>query len=259
MRYDVSGTVMQTVSIDLQRGEQVYSQTAAMAWMTDGIVMDTHTGGGLFAGLKRAMSGGSLFITDFTAEQPGEVAFAPRFPGKILAMPLASGQSLICRKETFLCAEKSVTLEIAWQQRFGAGLFAGEGFILQRVTGPGVAFLDLSGEVIEKTLGPSERLRVHAGHIGMQEPSVQTDIQMVRGFRNVIFGGEGLFLATLTGPGKIWLQSMPIMNLAEEIFRHMPGNEVASEGMGGAVATGVAGAAIGGILGGMFGGGGDDS
>jgi hypothetical protein len=116
-----------------------------------------------------------------------------------------------------------------------------------------------SGEVIEKTLRPGERLRVHAGHIGMQEPTVQTDIQMVRGFRNVIFGGEGLFLATLTGPGKIWLQSMPIMNLAEEIFRHMPGNETASEGVGGAVATGVAGAAIGGILGGMFGGGSDDS
>ena len=259
MRYDVAGTVMQTVSINLQRGEQVYSQTAAMAWMTENIAMDTHTGGGLFAGLKRAMSGGSLFITDFTAEQPGEVAFAPRFPGKILAMPLASGQSLICRKETFLCAEKSVTLEIAWQQRFGAGLFAGEGFILQRVTGPGVAFLDLSGEVIERTLAPSEQLRVHAGHIGMQEPSVQTDIQMVRGFRNVIFGGEGLFLATLTGPGKIWLQSMPIMNLAEEIFRHMPGTQAASEGVGGAVATGVAGAAIGGILGGMFGGGSDNS
>ena len=119
--------------------------------------------------------------------------------------------------------------------------------------------LDLSGEVIEKTLGPGERLRVHAGHIGMQEPSVATDIQMVRGFRNVIFGGEGLFLATLTGPGKIWLQSMPIMNLAEEIFRHMPGTQAASEGVGGAVATGVAGAAIGGILGGMFGGSSDDS
>ena len=260
MRYDISGTVMQTVSIDLERGEQVYSQTAAMAWMTQAIVMDTHTGGGLFAGLKRAMSGGTLFITDFTAEAPGQVAFAPRFPGKILAMALAAGQSLICRKETFLCAEKSVTLEIAWQQKFGAGMFAGEGFILQRVTGPGTAFLDLSGEVIEKTLGPGETLRVHAGHIGMQEPSVQTDIQMVRGFKNVLFGGEGLFLATLTGPGKIWLQSMPIMNLAEEIFRHMPASEGgnSSETMGGAVATGVAGAAIGGILGGMFGGGGDD-
>ena len=115
-----------------------------------------------------------------------------------------------------------MTLDIALQQRLGAGFFAGEGFILQRVTGPGTVFLDLSGEVIEKTLAPGERLRVHAGHIGMQEPTVSTDIQMVRGFRNILFGGEGLFLATLTGPGKIWLQSMPILNLAEEIARHLP-------------------------------------
>jgi uncharacterized protein (TIGR00266 family) len=261
MRHDVHGSLMQTVQIDLEPGETIFSQTAAMAWMTDSIVMDTHTGGGLFAGLKRAMSGGGLFVTDFTAQGgPGQVAFAPRFPGKIIPFPLASGQSLICRKETFLCAEKSVTLDIAWQQRFGAGLFAGEGFILQRVTGPGTAFLDLSGEVIEKTLGPGETLRVHAGHIGMQEPTVQTDIQMVRGFRNALFGGEGLFLATLTGPGRIWLQSMPIMNLAEEIFRHMPASEGGADSgdIGGTVATGVAGAAIGGILGGMFGGGGDD-
>ena len=254
MRYEISGTVMQTVSIDLARGETVYSQTAAMCWMSDGIAMNTNTGGGLFSGLKRAFSGGSLFVTDFSAEQAGQVAFAPRFPGKILAMPLAAGQSLICRKETFLCAEKSVALEIAWQQKLGAGLFAGEGFILQRVTGPGTVFLDLSGEVIEKALGSGERLRVHAGHIGIQEPSVSTDIQMVRGFRNVLFGGEGLFLATLTGPGRIWLQSMPIMNLAEEVIRHMPSNQVASGGVGGAVATGVAGAAIGGMLSGMFGG-----
>lgn len=253
MRYDISGTVMQTVSVDLARGETIYAQTHAMAWMSDGITMDTHTGGGLFAGLTRAMSGGSLFITDYSAEQAGHVAFAPRFPGQILPVVLAAGQSLICRKETFLCAEKSVTLEIAIQQRLGAGLFAGEGFILQRVTGPGTVFLDLSGEVIEKTLGPGERLRVHAGHIGMQEPSVSTDIQMVRGFRNILFGGEGLFLATLTGPGKIWLQSMPILNLAEEIARHLPSGEARSGNIGSMVGGGAAGAVLGGLLGGMLG------
>lgn len=253
MRYDISGTVMQTVSIDLGRGETIYAQTHAMAWMSDGITMDTHTGGGLFAGLTRAMSGGSLFITDYSAEQAGHVAFAPRFPGQILPVELATGQSLICRKETFLCAEKSVTLEIAMQQRIGAGLFAGEGFILQRVTGPGTVFLDLSGEVVEKTLGPGERLRVHAGHIGMQEPSVSTDIQMVRGFRNILFGGEGLFLATLTGPGKIWLQSMPILNLAEEIARHMPSGEGRGSNVGSMVGSGAAGAVLGGLLGGMLG------
>jgi uncharacterized protein (TIGR00266 family) len=254
MRYDISGTVMQTVSIDLDRGERIVSQTHQMAWMSDGIAMDTHTGGGLFAGLKRAMSGGSLFITEYIAEAPGHVAFAPRFPGTILPVKLQPGQSLICRKETFLCAEYSVSLDIAFQQRLGAGFFAGEGFILQRVTGPGTVFLDLSGEVVEKTLAPGERLRVHAGHIGVQEPTVETDIQMVRGFRNVLFGGEGLFLATLTGPGKIWLQSMPILNLAEEVARHLPGNEEArGSGIGAALGGGAAGAAIGGILGGILG------
>jgi len=253
MRYEISGTVMQTVAIDLSRGETLYSQTASMAWMSDTIRMDTHTGGGLFAGLKRAMSGGGLFITEFTAEDTGHISFAPRFPGQIIPVQLASGQSLICRKETFLCAEKSVTLDIAFQQRLGAGFFAGEGFIMQRVTGPGTVFLDLSGEVVEKTLRPGERLLVHAGHIGMQEPSVDIDIQMMRGFRNVLFGGEGLFLATLTGPGKIWLQSMPILNLAEEIGRYLPSGDGDRGGASTVLGTGVAAAAVGGILGSVFG------
>ena len=137
-------------------------------------------------------------------------------------------------------------------------MFSGEGFILQRVTGPGTVFLDLSGEVVEKTLRPGERLRVHAGHIGMQEPTVDTDIQMVRGFRNVLFGGEGLFLATLTGPGKVWLQSMPVLNLAEEIARHLPGRKSTDVGVGAGlgrlVGGGAAGAAVGGLLGGILGG-----
>ncbi len=252
MRYEVSGTTMQTVSIDLARGEQLYSQTASMAWMTPTIRMDTHTGGGILAGLKRAIAGGGLFITEFTAEAEGHIAFAPRFPGQIIPVTLASGQSLICRKETFLCAEKSVALDIAFQQRLGAGFFAGEGFIMQRVTGPGTVFLDLSGEVIEKTLLPGEKLLVHAGHIGMQEPTVQIDIQMMRGFRNVLFGGEGLFLATLEGPGKIWLQSMPIMNLAEEIGRYMPMGE-SNSGSGSILGAGIGAAAVGGILGSVFG------
>ncbi|TPG42565.1 TIGR00266 family protein [Sphingomonas koreensis] len=257
MRYNISGTVMQTVEIELDRGERIVSQTHAMAWMTDGITMDTHTGGGLFAGLKRAMSGGSMFITEYIAEQSGQVAFAPRFPGTIVARQLRAEESLICRKETFLCAEYTVSLDIALQQRLGAGVFAGEGFILQRVTGPGAVWLDLSGEVVEKDLAPGENLRVHAGHIGIQEPTVATDIQMVRGFRNVLFGGEGLFLATLTGPGKIWLQSMPIMNLAEEVARHLPGNEArdvsAGAGLGRLVGGSAAGAVVGGLLGGFLG------
>ncbi len=258
MQYEISGTTMQALSIELDRGETIVSQTHQMAWMTDAITMNTHTGGGFFAGLKRAVAGGSMFITEYGAEARGNVAFAPRFPGKIIPIQLMPGQSLICRRETFLCAEKSISLDIAFQKRLGAGFFAGEGFILQKVTGPGTVFLDLSGEVIEKTLAPGERLRVHAGHIGMQEPSVAVDIQMVRGFRNVLFGGEGLFLATLTGPGKIWLQTMPILGLAEEIARHLPGQEAvdvgAGAGIGRMVGGGAAGAVVGGLLGGLLGG-----
>jgi uncharacterized protein (TIGR00266 family) len=222
MKYEISGTVMQTVAIDLAPGEQIYSQTNTMAWMNDAVRMDTHTGGGFLAGLKRSLAGGSLFITDFTAEGEGHVAFAPRFPGTIIAKTLAEGESLICRKETFLCAQKSVTLELAWQRRLGAGFFGGEGFTLQKVTGPGTVWLDLSGEVVEKDLAAGEKLLVHAGHVGIQSPTVEFDIQMIRGFRNVVFGGEGLFLATLTGPGHVWLQSMPIMNLAEEVGHYLP-------------------------------------
>lgn len=253
MRYDITGTTMQTVGVDLVAGERLYSQTATMAWMSDGIRMDTHTGGGIFAGLKRAIGGGGLFVTEFIAETDGNIAFAPRFPGQIVAVQLVTGQSLNCRKETFLCAESSVTLDIAFQQRLGAGFFAGEGFVMQRVTGPGLVFLDLSGEVVEKTLSPGERLFVHAGHVGIQEPTVDIDIRMMRGFRNILFGGEGLFLATLTGPGKVWLQSMPIINLAEEVARYLPRGDGGGRG-GVGVGTAIGATAIGGLLGSVFGG-----
>ncbi|HEX4767607.1 MAG TPA: TIGR00266 family protein [Lichenihabitans sp.] len=256
MHYEIIGTTMQALSVELAAGEQLFSQTNTMAWMSTDIEMATNTGGGFFAGLKRTFGGGSFFVTDFTARRPGHIAFAPRFPGTILARPLAAGQSLICRKETFLCAEKSVTLEIAWQRKIGAGFFGGEGFILQKVTGPGTVFLDLSGEVMEHALAAGERLLVHAGHVGVIEPSISFDIQMVKGFRNILFGGEGLFLASLIGPGKALLQTMPIMNLAEEIARYLPGKaESAGTGaaVGGAVG-GVGGSIAGALLGGLFGG-----
>jgi uncharacterized protein (TIGR00266 family) len=251
MRYQISGTVMQTVAIDLDPGEIVYSQTNCMCWMNDQVGMNTNTGGGILAGFMRTLSGGSLFVTDFTARGAGHVAFAPRFPGTIIAVQLAAGQSLICRKETFLCAEKSVSLEIAWQQRIGAGFFGGQGFILQKVTGPGTVFLDLAGEIVERDLAAGERLLVHAGHVGIMDPTVQFDIQRVPGFKNILLGGEGLFLATLTGPGHIALQSMPIINLAEEIARYLPTQHEAqtSGNVGGTVAAG----AVGGILGSLLG------
>jgi uncharacterized protein (TIGR00266 family) len=255
MQYTISGTIMQTVSVGLQPNEAVYSQTNCMCWMNDSVEMSTHTGGGLFAGLARSFGGGSFFITDFIARGHGHVAFAPRFPGTIMPVQLAAGQSLVCRKETFLFAEKSVTLELAWQKRLGAGFFGGEGFILQKVSGPGTVFLDLSGEVVERDLAAGERLLVHAGHVGVMDPTIAFDIQMVRGFRNILFGGEGLFLATLTGPGHVALQSMPIMNLAEEVGRYLPGRTDGSAGSGGTAAV----AAVSGVLGGLFGGSGGNN
>ena len=257
MQFQISGTVMQTLAIDLMPGETVYSQTNCMCWMNDQIEMNTNTGGGFLAAIGRTLSGGSLFITDFTARGSGHVAFASRFPGKIMPVQLAAGESVICRKQTFFCAEKSVSLEIAWQQRIGAGFFGGEGFILQKVSGPGTAFLDLSGEVVERDLAPGERLLVHAGHVGAIDPTVQFDIQRVPGFKNMLFGGEGLFLAALTGPGHVVLQSMPILNLAEEIAHYLPTRaaEASASSAGGAAAVG----AIGGILGGLLGGSDSDS
>lgn len=253
MRYSLSGTVMQTLNIDLAAGETVYSQTSCMCWMTPDIEMDTNTGGGLFSGLMRSLSGGSFFVTNFTARQGGHVAFAPHFPGTILPITLQAGQSLICRKETFLCAEKSVTLEIAFQKRLGAGLFGGEGFILQKVTGPGVVFLDLSGEVIERDLAAGETLLVQAGHVGIMDPTITFDIQMVSGFKNIVFGGEGLFLAKLTGPGHVALQSMPIMNLANEIARYLPAtSETSSSSSSSGSALGVTTGVVGGLLGTML-------
>src|SRR5579864_1027690 len=254
MRYEISGTVMQTVSIDLDPGEIVYSQTNTMCWMNDAVEMNTNTGGGLLAGIGRMFGGGSLFITDFTARGPAHVAFAPRFPGTVMPIQLGAGQSVVCRKETFLCAEKSVTFEIAWQQRIGAGFFGGAGFILKKVTGPGTVFLDLSGEVVERDLAPGERLLVHAGHVGVLDPTIQFDIQLVRGVKNILFGGEGLFLATLTGPGHVALQSMPILNLAEEIARYMPGQHNDAQSTTGSIGGTVAAGAVGGILGSLLGG-----
>jgi uncharacterized protein (TIGR00266 family) len=244
MQHKIHGTTLQTLEIDLAPGEMVFSQTHQMAWMTEAVKMDTNTGGGLMKGLMRSLSGASLFLTHFTAErQPGLVAFCPRFPGSLVARNLAAGETLICRKETFLCAQSTVTLDIFFRQQLGAGVFGGEGFVLQKVTGPGWVYLDLSGEVVEKDLKPGEILLVHVGHVGVQDPSVEFSISMVKGFRNVLFGGEGLFLATLRGPGRVFLQSMPVVNLAEEIFRHSPTHS------GGGGDTGNV---VGDIIGGMF-------
>jgi uncharacterized protein (AIM24 family) len=150
------------------------------------------------------------------------VVFTPEAPGKILDVTLDPGQSLICQKDTFLCAEESVELKMHFRKRLGAGLFGGEGFILQKVTGPGTVFFAVPGEMQERTLASGEKLLIDPGHIAMFEPTVDYEINMVRGIKNVLFAGEGLFLATLKGPGRVWLETMPLSNLAAKIARYIP-------------------------------------
>jgi len=223
MEYKITGSVMESVDIHLKKGEAIYTESGGMAWMRGVIDMDTTTRGGMMSGLGRMLSGESLFLTTYTCESnDGLITFTPEAPGKILDMKLNAGQSLICQKDAFMCAENDVELEMHFRKKLGAGFFGGEGFILQKITGPGVAFIEVPGEVREFTLSAGEIIKVDPGHIAMFEPTVDYDIDRVKGVRNVLFGGEGLFLATLKGPGKIWLQSLPLSNLAAKLSRYMP-------------------------------------
>lgn len=226
MQYEIYGTTMQTLDIRLERGEAVYTESGGMAWMSGDIGMKTNTRGGLLAGLGRRLAGESLFMTTYTCQgEQGMVTFTPEAPGKVLPFTLAAGQSLICQKDAFMCAEVSAKLEIHFRKRLGAGLFGGEGFILQKVTGPGTVFLEIAGEVRDYTLQPGQMMKVDPGHIAIYEPSVNYDVTTVKGVSNILFGGEGLFLATLTGPGRVWLQSLPLVNLAAKLRRYIPSSK----------------------------------
>ena len=223
LKYKIDGTTLPVVTIDLQPGQMIYSESGGMSWMSGNIQMETHSGGGLGKMFKRAVAGESLFIVDFTARGgPGKIAFASEFPGKIIPFELAEGQSLIVQKDAFMCAEKSVDVDIHFRQKLGAGFFGGEGFIMQRMTGPGLAFVEIDGEVVEWDLQPGELLKVGTGHVAAHQPSVDFDVEMIKGFKNILLGGEGLFLTTLRGPGKVWLQTMPMMNLARKVAQFMP-------------------------------------
>lgn len=219
MEYTIVGTTMQAVILELDPGETVYSEGGGMAWMSGNVMMQTNTrGSGLGGMFKRMLSGESLFLNEFSSQNSkGIVAFASDFPGKIIPVHLGAGQEMIVQKQAFLCAEKTVGLTIHFRKKMGAGFFGGEGFIMQKITGPGVAFVCLDGEIVEYTLQAGQMLKVDTGHVGMLEPTVNFDIEVVRGFKNVLFGGEGLFLTTLSGPGRVWLQTMPTMTLARAI------------------------------------------
>jgi uncharacterized protein (TIGR00266 family) len=223
MQYKIEGSLLQYLAVSMDQGDAMYTESGGMAWMSEGINMETNTRGGLMAGLGRTLAGESLFMTTYTCAAPKAlIVFTAEAPGKIIDLNLAPNQTIICQKDAFMCAENSVKMEMHFRKKLGAGLFGGEGFILQKVTGPGMAYMEIPGEVVEYDLKPNQVLKVDPGHIAMFEPTVNYDITMVKGLKNVLFSGEGLFLATLTGPGKVWLQTMPIINLAKKIAQYIP-------------------------------------
>ncbi len=231
--YEVFGDDMQFVEVTLDPGEVVVAEAGAMMYMSDGIEMETVFGdpskdqgflGKLFDAGKRMVTGESLFLTTFGAggDKREQVSFAAPYPGKIIPMHLDElGGELICQKDAFLCAARGVHIGIAFQKKILAGLFGGEGFILQRLTGDGIAFVHAGGTIHRIDLGAGNMLRVDTGCLVAMLPSVDYDIQMTRGIKNAIFGGEGMFLATLRGPGTVWLQSLPFTRLAGRILANV--------------------------------------
>jgi uncharacterized protein (TIGR00266 family) len=223
LKYHILGTVQQVLALEILPGKTVFSDAGAMSWMTSTVNMGTKASGGLGGMLKRAVSGASAFIIDFDAVGgPGQAAFSTDFPGKVLPIELDAGQSVVLHKHAFLCAEKSVALDVFLTKKMGAGMFGGEGFILQKLTGPGMVFAELDGDAVEYNLKPGEVLKVEPGHIAMFEGTVSFDIQMVKGIANILFGGEGLFLGMLTGPGRVWLHSMTASKMAHRLLEYMP-------------------------------------
>ncbi|MCI8886629.1 MAG: TIGR00266 family protein [Hungatella sp.] len=223
MQYRVLGDTMPAVEIMFEApGEGMFTQSGGMAWMTDGIDMDTNTKGGLMKGLGRMFAGESLFMATYRARRAGAViAFASTVAGRILPVDAGAG-GLICQKGAFLCAQESVNLDITFTKKFSAGLFGGEGFILQDISGQGMAFLEIDGDMVEKVLAPGEVLKVDTGNVVAFERSVGYEIEMVKGLGNIFFGGEGLFLTKLTGPGRIILQTQNMAEFAGRIARFIP-------------------------------------
>jgi len=255
MQARIQGTTMPVLEIDLQPNESVFSESGELSWMTGSIQMATHTqmggGGGLFGVLKRVAGGGSIFMTEYRALQyPGTVSFATKLPGHIVPVELGHGPEYLVHRHGFLCATPQVSLSVGFQQSLGAGVFGGDGFLLQRVGGIGTAWLELSGELIQKNLAPGEVLRVHPGHVGAFQSTVGFQITMVPGIKNMIFGGDGIFLAELMGPGTVLLQTLPISRLAHQISEYLPQNGPQQAG-----AATVGGGLLGGIVGSILNGG----
>ena len=222
MRYEIKGGVFPVVICELENGERMITEKGAMSWMTPNMKMET-SGGGLGKMFSKAFSGESMFQNIYTAQGgPGMIAFGSCFPGKILPVQIAPGKELIVQKSAFLASEAGVELSIHFNKKLGAGFFGGEGFIMQRLSGSGMAFLEIDGELVEYDLAPGQQMIIDTGNVAAFDSAVSIDIQQVPGIKNKLLGGEGLFNTTLTGPGKIWLQTMPISNVAASIRPFIP-------------------------------------
>jgi uncharacterized protein (TIGR00266 family) len=223
MQHTIRGTVMQSVEITLNQGEAVYTEAGGMSWMSANISMDSGMKGGLMGAFKRAVAGESLFVTTYRCDtDSGFATFTTETPGKIIPVELAAGQSILCQRDAFMVAQEGVTLEVHMHKKLGAGLFGGQGFFVQKITGPGMAFFELAGEIVEYNLEPGQQLKVDPGHVALMDPTIDFDISMVPGIKNIFLAGEGLFLAQVTGPGRVWLQSMPISRLAARLIPYLP-------------------------------------
>lgn len=221
MQYEISGGSFPIVTCHLQNGESMITESGSMVWMSPNITMQT-SGGGFGNIFSRAFSGENLFQNIYTAQGDAMITFGSSFPGRIMPIQIRPGCDMILQKKSFLACESGVQLSVHFNKKIGVGFFGGEGFIMQRLSGNGMAFAEIDGELVEYVLAPGQQILVDTGNVAGFEPSVSIDIQQVSGVKNVFFGGEGLFLTVLTGPGKIWLQTMPISGVAAALRPFFP-------------------------------------
>ena len=222
MRYEIRGETLPVVICYLNDGEKMITEGGAMSWMSPNMQMDTTTGGGAGRALGRMFAGEKIFQNIYTAKGEGMIAFASSFPGSIRAFDIAPGREMIFQKSAFLAGEAGVSLSVHFSKKIGAGLFGGEGFILQRVSGQGTVFAEFDGHVVEYELQSGQQIIVDTGHLAAMTDSCSIDIRTVPGLKNKLLGGEGLFNTVITGPGKVWLQTMPIPNVAGILRPYLP-------------------------------------
>lgn len=223
MQYQIKGETLPVVICHLEAGEKMITEKGSMSWMSPNMLMETGTNGGLGKAFGRMFSGESMFQNTYTSQGGnGTIAFASSFPGSIKTFEISPGNEMIFQKSAFLAAEAGVQLSVHFQKKLGSGLFGGEGFILQRVSGQGTMFAEFDGHVIEYELQPGQQIVVDTGHLAAMTPSCQMDIKTIKGVKNIVFGGEGLFNTIITGPGRVWLQTMPASNVAGALIPYLP-------------------------------------